>query len=221
MKKILSLIIFVIILFSVTSCTKTKTELFENGRVKSQIQYRFGKEDGISRFFNPVYGTKMLEVHMKKGKKEGEMLRFYFNGNQEYHAFYKNDQLNGKERNWNLSGQLLSETNYLNGKKEGSYFSWHENGVQFAKGAFKNDLQEGKWEIYDERGLLIGEATFKQGSGVQNSYDKNGILNRKTTFKNGLKDGPEIHYSSDGTVIKTVLFKNDRIIEVNGKSINN
>jgi uncharacterized protein len=220
MKRIFSFVIVLILLISVTSCTKTKTELFENGRVKSQIQYRFGKENGISRYFHPVYGSKIMEVNMKNGKKEGELSKFYFNGNREYQGFYKNDLLEGIERIWDKSGQILSETHYIKGKKEGSYNSWYENGVNFAKGSYKNDLPHGKWEFYDQRGMLIGDSDYNLGTGIQTHYDYNGIISIKTTFKNGLKNGPEIHYNPDGTVLSTTIYQNDRIIEVDGKPVN-
>lgn len=220
MKRIFSFVIVLILLISVTSCTKTKTELFENGRVKSQIQYRFGKENGISRYFHPVYGSKIMEVNMKNGKKEGELSKFYFNGNREYQGFYKNDLLEGIERIWDNSGQILSETHYIKGKKEGSYNSWYENGVNFAKGSYKNDLPHGKWEFYDQRGMLIGDSDYNLGTGIQTHYDYNGIISIKTTFKNGLKNGPEIHYNPDGTVLSTTIYQNDRIIEVDGKPVN-
>ncbi len=220
MKRIFSFLLVLTLLLSVTSCTKTKTELFENGMVKSQIQYRFGKENGISRYFHPVYGSKIMEVQMKKGKKEGELSKFYFNGNREYLAFYKNDLLEGIERTWDKSGQILSETHYVKGKKEGTYNSWYENGVNFAKGSFKNDLPDGKWEFFDQRGMLIGEANYNMGTGNQTHFDVNGNIRIKTSFKNGLKDGPEIQYNPDGTVLSTTIYQNDRIIEVDGKPVN-
>ena len=220
MKKGVLYISLLIILLSVASCTKTKTELFENGRVKSQIQYRFGKENGISRYFHPVYGSKIMEVQMKKGKKDGELSKFYFNGNREYQDFYKNDIIEGTERTWAKTGQILSETHYVKGKKEGSYSSWYENGVNFAKGSYKNDLPDGKWEFFDQRGMLIGESNYVMGTGTQTHFDANGNMSIKTSFKNGLKDGPEIHYNPDGTVLSTTIYQNDRIIEVDGKPVN-
>jgi len=219
MKKGVLYISLLIILLSTASCTKTKTELYKNGGLKSQIQYRFGKENGVSRYYHEVYGSMIAEAHMKNGKKEGEYNRFYFNGNREYQAFYKNDVLNGIERTWNKEGQLISETYYKDGKKNGAYSSWYENGVMMAKGAFKNDLEEGKWQIFDERGLLMGEATFTGGSGIQMAYDKNGVLERKTTFQKGLKNGEEIYYAPSGEVVKSILYKDDLIMEINGQKV--
>ena len=219
MKKGVLYIYLLIIMLSVTYCTKTKTELYKSGRTKSQIQYRFGKEDGVSKYYHEVYGTLIAEAHMKKGKKEGEYARFYFNGNREYQATYKNDILNGRERTWSKEGQKLTETNYKEGKKNGEYTSWYENGVMMAKGAFLNDLEEGKWQMFDQRGLLIGEATFTEGSGIQLAYDRNGVLERKTTFVKGQKNGEEIFYTPSGEIVKTILYKEDHIIEVNGQKV--
>lgn len=219
MKKNVLYISLLIILLTIASCTKTKTELYKNGRLKSQIQYRSGKEHGVSRYYHEVYGSMIVEAHMKNGKKEGEYSRYYFNGNREYQAFYTNDVLNGIERSWTKEGQLVAETHFKDGKKDGPYAAWYENGVQMAKGAFKNDLEDGEWEIYDQRGVLIGEAKFKEGDGEQLAYDQNGILERKTTFKKGLRSGLENYYNPSGKVIKTILYQEDRILEINGKKV--
>ncbi len=213
MKLYKKIILFLIVSFVVTSCTKTVNEFYPSGRLKSQIQYRNGKENGISKYYNESYGSVILETQMKNGKKDGFLKRYYFNGNLEYEAHYSNDQLDGIERYYTKKGQMVMETMYKKGIKEGPYHSWHENGVQFNIGAYKNDLQNGKWEIYDERGLLIGEATFNEGTGEQLAFDQNGILNRKTLYKGGLKDGEETYYKPDGSIDKVLVFQKDRIIE--------
>lgn len=214
MKLIKTIFLFVIVTLLITSCTKTVNELYPSGRLKSQIQYRNGKEHGVSKYYNETYGVVELEVTMKKGIKNGPMKRFYFLGSLEYEANYVNDKIDGVERMFTNTGQMIAETTYKNGLREGSYQSWHENGVQFTKGAYKNDLQDGKWEVYDERGHLIGEATFSNGNGEQLAYDFNGILQRKTLFKNGKKDGDETFYAPSGDIIKVTVFKEDRIVEV-------
>lgn len=213
MKLVKTLLIFVVISLAVTSCTKKVVEFYPSGRLKSEIQYRNGVENGVSKYYNENYGSVVLEATMKKGKKDGSFKRFYFNGNLEYEAFYVDDQLDGSERNYTQEGQIVSETNYKKGIKDGPYHSWHENGVQFSIGAFKNDQQDGKWEFYDERGLLMGEANFKEGTGEQLGYDQNAVLQRRTLYKNGMKEGEETYYSTDGKVVKVLLFKEDRIIE--------
>ena len=219
MKKSVLYIYLLIILLTVSSCTKTETEFYKNGRLKSQIQYRSGKEHGVSRYYHEVYGSMIMEAHMKNGKKEGEYTRFYFNGKKEYQATYTNDILNGLERSWTKEGQLVSETHFKDGKKEGPHAAWYENGVLMAKGAFKNDLEDGVWNIFDTRGFLIGEATFKEGSGEQIAYDKNGVLERKTNFKKGLRNGLETYYNRSGDVIKTIEYLDDRIVKINGQIV--
>jgi uncharacterized protein len=213
MKLSKTIILFLIASFLITSCTKTVVDYYPSGRIKSQIQYRNGKEDGVSKYFNENYGSVVLEINMKKGMKEGSLKRFYFNGNLEYEANYINDQLDGIEKNYTKKGLIVTETMYKKGIKDGPYRSWHENGVQFTIGAYKNDLQNGKWEFYDERGFLMGEATFNMGTGEQFAYDQNGVVKRKTLYKKGMKEGEETYYLPDGSIEKVLVFKEDRITE--------
>lgn len=207
-------LLFIVLTVSllVTSCTKTKYEYYPNGLLKSETQYRNGKEHGITKYFNKNYGTVIMEAYMVRGQKHGSFKRFYFNGNIEYEANYNYDVLDGIERNYTQQGQMISETTYKNGVKEGPHSTWYENGVLLSKGAYKNDLQEGEWLFYDERGFLMGEAHFTEGSGEQIAYDHNGVKARVTTYSKGVKEGPETYYNPDGTVEKVVQFHEDRIV---------
>lgn len=213
MKLAKTVILFIIVSLLVTSCTKIVNDFYPSGRLKSQIQFRNGVEHGVSKYYNENYGSLVMEVTMKKGKKDGPFNRFYFNGNLEYEAHYVNDELEGIERTYTQVGQMITETTYKKGIKDGPYHSWHENGVQFSSGAYKNDQQDGKWEFYDERGLLMGEANFKEGTGEQLAYDQNGLLKRKTLYRSGMKEGEETHYFPDGKIEKILVYREDRIVE--------
>lgn len=205
------------LLLLTTSCTKTKEEYYPNGRIKSQIEYRFGKENGKMIYYDENYGTKTLEITMKKGKKEGKLTRYFANGNMETEATYKNDILEGKEIVYDIRGNKIVETTYLHGVKNGPYISWHEKDMIREKGNFLNDKFDSQWLYYDERGFLVGEGNFSKGNGILKSYDGNGNLSRQSNYKNNFKNGPEIYFAANGDTIKIVYFQNDRIIRVDNK----
>jgi antitoxin component YwqK of YwqJK toxin-antitoxin module len=53
----------------------------------------------------------------------------WYPGRQDqYHAFYRNGQLEGEARSWYESGKPKGLAVYQGGKRQGVQRSWHENG---------------------------------------------------------------------------------------------
>jgi len=209
----------IMLLFS--GCTEVKREFYDKGKLKSETHYRFGKETGTTTYFHHWYPTKIMEIEMKRGKRNGKFIERYFDNKTKTIAFYKDDLLEGKETHYYMNGNRSMEINYTKGIKNGPVTSWHGNGVVKESGFYVNDLFDGIWENYDERGLLIGEGIFDKGIGKQTIYDEMGRLQRETHFVDNKKEGLETHFSPSGKIEKTILFKEDRIIEINGVSVDN
>ncbi|MCL2291150.1 MAG: hypothetical protein FWC34_10720 [Bacteroidetes bacterium] len=209
------------ILFLVTGCTKVKREYYDTGRLKSETHHRFGKETGTTVYYHHWYPTKTMEVEMKRGKKNGKLTKRYFNGNVELIAYYKNDLLDGVETYYHKNGNRSMETHYTKGVKNGPVTTWYYNGGLKETGAFVNNLFDGKWENFDERGLLTGEGLFEKGTGKRITYDYMGRLHSETNFVNNEKEGLEIYFTPSGEIEGTYLFKEDRIIKINGVPVEN
>ena len=204
-----------------TGCTKVKREYYEHGKIKSETHYRFGKETGTTTYYHRHYPVKTMEIEMKRGKRNGKFIKRYFDNTIEMTATYKNDLLEGVETYYYKNGNRSMETHYTKGLKNGPVTSWHHDGMVKESGYFVNDLYDGDWESYDERGLLVGEGSFVQGTGKRTTYDNMGRLQCETHFVNNKKDGLETYYLPSGEVEKTILFKEDRIIEINGVPVEN
>jgi len=202
-------------LFLITGCIKVKREYYNNGNLKSETHYRFGKETGTTTFYHFYYPTKIMEVEMKGGKKNGKLIKRYFDNKIELIAFYKNDLLEGIETHYYNNGNRSMEIHYVKGIKNGPAISWYYNGVLKEKGYYVNNLFDGNWENYDERGLLTGEGSFVQGTGKRITYDEMGRLKCETNFVNNKKDGVETYFFPSGEIEKTILFKEDKIIKIN------
>jgi len=157
-----------------------------------------------------------MEIEMKKGKKNGKFTKRYFDNNVEVIAYYKKDLLDGVETHYYQNGQSSMKMHYTMGVKNGPITTWYYNGVIKETGTFVNDLFDGSWENYDERGMLTGEGSFEEGAGKRITYDYMGRLLSETNFVNNQKEGLETHFSPSGEVEKTYLFKEDRIIEIDG-----
>jgi len=203
-------------MFLFTGCTKEKREYYETGKLKSVTHYRCGKETGTTIHYHHWYPTKTMEIEMKKGKKNGKFTKRYFDNNVEVIAYYKKDLLDGVETHYYQNGQSSMKMHYTMGVKNGPITTWYYNGVIKETGTFVNDLFDGSWENYDERGMLTGEGSFEEGAGKRITYDYMGRLLSETNFVNNQKEGLETHFSPSGEVEKTYLFKEDRIIEIDG-----
>ena len=221
MSKLRFLLILLCTLFLFVGCIKVKREYYGRGKLKSETHYRLGKETGTTTYYHENYPTKIMEVEMKKGKRNGKLIKRHFDGNLELLAFYKNDLLEGKEIYYHKNGQPAMEINYTKGIKNGKVTSWYSNGELMESGAYVNGLSDGVWENYDERGLLIGEALFDKGTGKRVIYDALGRIQMETHFVNNQKEGLETYYLTNGEIEKTILFKEDRIVAINGVSIEN
>jgi len=203
-------------LFLFAGCTKVKYDLYDSGRVKSETHYRFGKETGTTVYYHEFYPTKIMEIEMKNGKRNGKFVERYFDNKTKATAFYKNDLLDGTEIHYYRTGDPSLKINYTKGLKNGPVTTWYSNGIVKESGYYVNDLFDGDWESYDERGLLIGEGKFVKGTGKQIVYDDMGRLLRETNFVNNKKEGMETHFLPSGEIEKKILFREDRIISVNG-----
>ena len=202
-----------------TSCTEVKREYYKTGKIKSETYYRFGKETGTTTYYHERYPTKTMEIEMKKGKKNGRLIKRYFDNRIESVSYYQNDLLEGKESYFYKNGNPQMEIHYTKGLKNGPVTSWYDNGVVKETGTYINDRFDGEWMNYDERGMIIGEGKFENGTGKRIIYDYMGRLKSETNYVNNLQEGLQIHYLPSGEIEKTQLFKEDRIIEINGVPI--
>lgn len=205
-----------------TSCTRTKNEYFEDGSLQSSIQYRFGKETGVSKYYfiNAPHPLKIM-MEMKDGKRNGDFVKYFINGKVETRCTYKDDLEEGLEENFSIYGYKVSDIHFLHGKKHGPIVYYHANGEIKEQGSFAEDMFDGHWTYYDERGVMVGEGDFDKGTGVQKGFNANGNITRIIHYVDNVKNGEDIELSNDGDTLKVTVFENDRIVSVNGESVDN
>lgn len=206
------LFLFIILLVSITSCTKTEKTYYPDGHVQSIVTYKFGKEHGKTLYYYDTPNTLEIEVTMKRGKRHGDFKRYFKNGLLDTHCQYVNDSIEGNEVSYTANGEKSQEFTYVSGKKNGPHKAYYISGDIKIEGNFKNDLFDGDWKYYDERGIMIGEGTFNEGAGSVTFYNEHGHPLRETHYKNNKKEGKEIFFSPTGSIYKTIVFKQDRII---------
>lgn len=217
MQRIGRVILFMTIVL-LCSCTKVKEEHYPDGTVRSRIEYKNGKENGLATFYQPN-GARATEVEMKDGKKNGSFRTFYENGNLESKATYQNDTLVGTYALFDIDGTLIESIEYASGKKNGEYRAWHARDLIQTIGYYKDDLWEGHWEHYDGRGFLVGEGDFVEGTGIITNYNSQGEKHKITHYVHNKKEGDEVYYDVQGNEIKRLTFKEERIVAVNGQRV--
>jgi hypothetical protein len=112
---------------------------YENGNLKSSVNYKDGKVDGIAFFYyNDNKETPSAEVVFVQDMIHGTYKEYFQNGVQKAMLTFEKGKLNGD-----------SEFYYPTGKLKMS-------------GKFKDDEKKGKWLFYDEKGELINKERMKR-----------------------------------------------------------
>ncbi len=111
----------------------------------------------------PNYESKIYLIeNYKCGLKEGVSENFYDDGSKTRQE-WRNDQLNGKWKEWFGNGQKAKENNYTNGTLNGEQCEWYENGQLKLKENFVNGIQTGESIKYLEDGKLKRKKFYKNG----------------------------------------------------------
>ena len=70
----------------------------------------------------------MEERYFLNGKKHGQQIAYWQNGNKRFEFMAKNEAYEGELKEWSSSGYLYHMGNYVNGQEEGAQKMWYENG---------------------------------------------------------------------------------------------
>ena len=86
-----------------------------------------GKEHGTWKKFFPNGKLKAIREY-GNGKKIGEYIAWWDNGNRMVDYLFANDEYNGTCKEWNRDGIMIKEMNYKKGYEDGMQRSWFDNG---------------------------------------------------------------------------------------------
>ena len=103
-------------------------QLNPNGKDTLSIEgFQKGLLTGILRKWFPN-GQLMEERRFLNGKKHGNQVAYWQNGNKRFEFMAKNEAYEGELKEWSSSGHLYHVGNYVNGQEEGAQKMWYENG---------------------------------------------------------------------------------------------
>lgn len=135
----------------------------------------------------------LIRGSIKDGKRIGQWVEFWENGQLRSKGNYKNDQFHGHWVRYHENGELDRKRNYRNGVLDGPSISYFDNGQLGCDGSFKDGENHGEWTC----------------------YYRNGQLESKSSYINGKLDGVVVTYETDGTVAEYLsgTYKNGRRIK--------
>ena len=179
----------------------------KNGQVSKIYSYKDGElnKEEISYYDTGVVSGKVVKVdgdfirfgYYESGEIEyerqlttGYYKGFYENGVLEVEANYIENELSGKWKHYNNTGNLEWIVTYTDGYRNGVYQQFHSNGKLKVEGSIIKEKKQGIEMRYDENQTLVWKGYYHndQFSDVWMRYDVNG----KKVEKIKIKKGPSV-----------------------------
>jgi len=196
---------------------------------------------GYTEFYHPNGRIKAKGTFNKDGKKEGEWIFYYDNGNLKtrevndngnltnFKMFsylgiihsdipYKNDKIEGEGIGYTDEGAKDKSINFRNNVKEGKYEEYYKNGQISFTGNYKEGKMDGPVKTYYMSGELKSEVNYVNGEkeNLQTNYYRDGKISEKANFSKGLLQGNYVSYFENGKISDSIKYLNDKPV---GKSV--
>jgi len=160
--------------------------VFENGYVKSLIQYASGTPEGEAKIFTPD-GKLLSTYQIKDGKKINEEWEYYPSQDDglrpKLMITWYDDQIQGMTKTWYQNGVLESEREMSGNKKHGLSFAYYKNGDIMLMEEYENDLLcKGS---YYKKGEDQPISTIEGGCGTATLHNPDGFFLKKISYEKG------------------------------------
>lgn len=87
----------------------------DNGKLKTLVNYKQGKKEGISYLYHEDGETVQLEMPYVNDERQGTSKKYYTNGNLYAATPYENDKLHGVRKTYYRNGNLKASIPYRHG----------------------------------------------------------------------------------------------------------
>jgi len=205
-KLILALVLLSLLPVSCSLRDNTTYSYWENGNVRSKLQYQDGKLNGLCKWYYSS-GTQSMEAYYTMDTLNGETTRWHENGNLMEKSNYKDNQYDGIVEEYNVAGVLVRRAIYSDGALDGMYYQWYDDGKPFIEGEYLKGMMHGSWVMYYQDGSIGSKADYDNGTGIQYGYSEGGLYkNAMIHYKDNLKDGREYRYAIDGSIDEILVW---------------
>jgi antitoxin component YwqK of YwqJK toxin-antitoxin module len=118
--------------------------------------------EGNITWYHPNKTVKS-SINYKNGKEDGVALRFHDNGMMSDSGAYSNGRRVGVNLGWDKDGNQIDSTNF-DGNGNGSVVKWHDNGAVFYSGRVTNDTTRiNRWNYYHQNGKQMAIVQYTDG----------------------------------------------------------
>jgi antitoxin component YwqK of YwqJK toxin-antitoxin module len=222
---------------------------FPDHKVKQTIAYNNGKKEGLSKEFDKEgnvislmeYSNDFLVSREKinridnNGMKQGDWKEFYPGGGIKSEKTFKDDQLNGYFKEYDIKGNLILTMLYENGSIVKSNVEdqpdieivnkYDPSGKLIFSGPYRNQVPVGihrdygpdgkilNSKIYNDNGLLISEGLVDEAgnrNGKWKDFYPSGKIQAEGQYSDNRKSGLWKFYNEFGKGEQTGYFNNGR-----------
>ena len=134
------------------------------------------REKDIQRKELPLFGfkdnTKKEQSLFKSGKLNGQLIKWYENGNKLEEGNYEEGRQNGIWTWYYETGIKKEETQFVDGQQDGLWTQWFPDGQRKSERTFSNGERDNKWTSWYRNGNKKLEANYKNGKLGQKMEEK-------------------------------------------------
>jgi len=220
---------------------------YDNGKIWKIIPFENNIEHGIAKEFDNdsiiititeyfqgrIVNNEQINRYNLNGQKDGIWRYFYPNGKIKEEITYKDGEINGIVKTYNINGNLLSTILYKNNQIVDNNYSdtttfdtrkiFDDNGNLVSEGYYKNNIPIGIHRfynknkeiinsiLYNDYGQKIAEGIIDENGRYQGNFKfffPNGNIKSEGSYINGRRIGKWIFYYQSGKVEQIGYYKN-------------
>lgn len=222
---------------------------YPDGSIQQTTFYNEGKKEGLSREYDKngniitlyeynndfLISRERINRTDNKGLKQGEWKEFNHNGSIKSEVTYKDDQMHGYYKEYDMSGKLILTMLYDNGSIVKSRVEdepdieivnrYDENNKLIYSGPFRNNIPVGIHReystngeivnayIYNDEGLILSEGIIDeagQRNGKWKDFFENGKVKAEGQYTDNRRSGLWKFYNSNERIEQTGSYNNGR-----------
>jgi antitoxin component YwqK of YwqJK toxin-antitoxin module len=198
-------------------------DLYPSGIVKEEGNWRYGKRNGVFKFYDKKGALEKLEKYedgvlvIDEASTAILDLRsdYYDSGKVKSTGPYREGKKQGNFREYDEQGVEIGGVLYDGdvrigegridslGRRIGPWKLYYPDGALRAVGEYKEGLKEGPWQYYYADGKTEQKGIYKGDlpTGLWQWYFANGKLHREENYRKGKEDGHAVEYDENGAVI--------------------
>jgi antitoxin component YwqK of YwqJK toxin-antitoxin module len=209
--QIIGLSVF-LILFVIACDSGPKSSYWENGKIKSELNYKGELLHGECSWYYES-GIPQMTAEYEDNLLNGKMTRWHENGQLQSVSYYKNNLLDSVYFTYSIDGKKIGSEYYVNDTLHGPYYKWYESGQTMLEGAYNKNMMDGTWFFFHADGSLAAKADFDMGTGIQKAYHEDGVVSMIIRYKDNQKQGKEEYFNYEGKPSLVRIFDEGILIE--------